>query len=239
MLVRSEYEAVERAILAANARHIDAFLLTGQPGIGPPPLTSSSAEPNVQSGKSVFLMWLLMRRLALRLPTALQVMENYAIFFHEGGTSQFSSLDSPIIYGGLRSPNNGPERIWALVDSNQSLLQPAPTFRGNGPFFVVEAVSPREEHFEWAKKVYSRHFYMKPWTSLEVLQASVTAPPDSSPTLMFSVVARSWGSESVALSKNTSSYTCTTLTGHPPERWPCMLASRARTMSLSSSKSRG
>jgi len=60
------------------------------------------------------------------------------------------------------------------VDSNDSLEKPAPIFRHNRPFFVVEALSPRPTRFEWTKKVVWRYFYMKTWTLSEVRQASVT-----------------------------------------------------------------
>ena len=40
ILVRSEYEEAERAAVSANARNVNAFLVTGQPGIGWPPLIS-------------------------------------------------------------------------------------------------------------------------------------------------------------------------------------------------------
>ena len=120
----------------------------------------------------MFLIWLLMKRLSLKLPTALQVGNGYAILFHDGGTSQFASVTEAIYYIRLRFDDPS-SRIWALVDSNNDLLEPAPIFRVRGPFFVIEAAS-RWNSFEWAKKVYRRHFYMKTWTFSEVLQAYVT-----------------------------------------------------------------
>ena len=43
ILVRTEYEETERAALEANTRDVHAFLVTGQPGIGPfPPIPSST-----------------------------------------------------------------------------------------------------------------------------------------------------------------------------------------------------
>jgi len=44
ILVRSEYEEAERAAVSENARNSTAFLVTGQPGIGSPPLTPSSSR---------------------------------------------------------------------------------------------------------------------------------------------------------------------------------------------------
>jgi len=47
ILVRSEYEETERAVLSANAANIEAFVVTGQPGIGVPLLAQPSTEPNL------------------------------------------------------------------------------------------------------------------------------------------------------------------------------------------------
>ena len=47
MLVRAEYVETLRAALEVNARDIDAFLVTGQPGIGPSSPISSSTELNL------------------------------------------------------------------------------------------------------------------------------------------------------------------------------------------------
>jgi len=63
-----------------------------------------SAELDPQSGKSIFLIWLLMLRLALGLPTGLQTDQDNAILFHEGGVSKFQHLNEPSHYEGLRFP---------------------------------------------------------------------------------------------------------------------------------------
>ena len=189
ILVRSEYEEVEQVALSTNAAGIGAFIVTGHPGIGASPLTPSSIELDLYSGKSVFLILLLIRRLVLGLPTALQVEGGYAILFHEHGTSQFRHLDNAAIHMKLTTPSS-PDKIWALVDSNQVLAEPAPTFRMGNPFFVVFAASPREERLGWTKKVNSRYFCMKPWTLSEVLQSYVN-PPSGVHDTQFPSVARS------------------------------------------------
>jgi len=148
------------------------FLVTGQPGIGHPLTLHHFAEPDPQSGKSVFLIWLLMERLALGLPTALQTERNVALLFHDGGVTKFQNLDDPIHCEGSRFPTSSPAgRIWVLVDSNQRLFEPVPIFlmRG-GPFFVVEAASPCEERLDWANKVLAELFHMETWSFTEVLQ---------------------------------------------------------------------
>jgi hypothetical protein len=116
-----------------------------------------------------------MCRLALELPTALQVHRNYAILFHRGGVFQFANLNSPMVYDDVLAPepDDGPQRIWALIDTNQFLLEPADIFKQRGTFFVVNTTSPRSEHIEWLNKSNREYFYMKPWSLSEVLQAYV------------------------------------------------------------------
>ena len=123
------------------------------------------------------MLWLLMQRLAFKLPTVLHIRDNHAILFHEGGTSHFLDfIDRSDRYTGL-SDNRPSGRIWVLVDSSQLLSKPAPIFRLSQPFFVVEAAS-HQSCFEWAKKFHNQHFYMKTWAFSEVLQVYVVLPPE-------------------------------------------------------------
>ena len=173
-LVRSEYEEAEQAILLANRDHSDAILISGQPGIGSLPFPSLSVESNFQSGKTIFLIWLLMRRLVLGLPTALQINSDFALLFHEGGTSLFSTLRTLCPYEEFFNTSSPLAKLWVLVDSNNDLAEPSLLFTNRGPFFVVEALSPRVQRFNWTDKVHVQVFYMKTWTSDEVRQVSVT-----------------------------------------------------------------
>jgi len=180
ILVRPEYEEAEQAALAANAAHFDAFLVGGQSGIGPPLSSSPSTEPNLESGKTVFLIWLPMRRLTLKLPTVLQASEEFAILFHEGGTSKFTCPTQVDRYLGLEHDDYS-GRIWALIGSD---LLPAQCFRADNPFFVVEAAS-RRDRFDWASKVHHQHFYMQTWAFSEVLQMYVALPSEVHNTYGF------------------------------------------------------
>jgi len=120
------------------------------------------------------LVWLLVRRLSLGLPTALQIRSSEAVLFHEGGVSLFQDLINNLAYLGLGPGLKNPSsKIWVLVDSNFTLQEPTPVFCMGYPFFVVEAVS-REQRLEWCKKARSTYFYMKTWDFSEVLQAYVT-----------------------------------------------------------------
>jgi hypothetical protein len=123
-----------------------------------------SAEPNLESGKSVFFVWLPIRRLVLGLPTAIQVRPDFAILFHEGGISQFLLLeDIDACYWGLDFPCH-PKRLWVLVNSNKSLFWPAEMFCFRGPFFVIEALCP--------KRIAREYFYINTWTSYSSVRSS-------------------------------------------------------------------
>ena len=140
--------------------------------VSPSHSSQSSTDPNPSSGKSLFLVWLLIRGLIPKLPTVLQPDPQEAVLFHEGDTSVFQNLMSLRHYLGLifDKPSSN---IWVLVDSDVNLLQPAPVFNQGRTFFVVEAAS-RRHRFKWAKKVTAEYFCMKTWDIFEVLQVYVT-----------------------------------------------------------------
>ena len=100
-----------------------------------------------------------MRHLVLKLPAALQIRAYCALFFHGGGVHEFALPKFNEFYGRLRS--SGHSRILALVDSNQSITQPAGVFIHGPPFFVIEAASPCRPRIQWLRKVNSEQFYVK------------------------------------------------------------------------------
>ena len=115
-----------------------------------------------------------MRRLALGLPTALQIDESYAILFHEKGVSELTVLVNNIRYRTLKPPPKCySRRIWVLIDSNPHLPKPANIFTYTSPFFVVNAVSPCSPGVDWLDKVGHDTFFMNPWFDFEVIQAYV------------------------------------------------------------------
>jgi hypothetical protein len=82
---------------------------------------------------------------------------------------EFVHLEDSAVYNALES--EGPlGRIWALVDANKTLCEPPLIFQ-RGPFFVVEASSPRPMNREWTEGISHKFFYMKGWPFSEVLQA--------------------------------------------------------------------
>lgn len=171
-LIRDEYREAHRFILAtfAEERTYSASIVTGQHGIG---LSfSHSTIPGSQglsSGKSIFLLCLLLQRLALKLPTILQIGLEDPILFYKNGVKQLGQPKSGAAYYAFLSWDHPFRRIWALVDTNRDLLEPSRAL-STGPFFTVEATSPRHPRFDWVKNLRSATFYMKPWSFSEVLQ---------------------------------------------------------------------
>jgi hypothetical protein len=171
--VRPEYEEAEDFVLSiCSVMHkYRALLIIGQRGIGLFLFYCAVQGSQVySSGKTVFLLRLFLRRLALELPTALQITSDCALLFYEGGVKEFVDLKCASAYCDLGSEADPLGRIWALVDCNSELEAPAHIFR-DGPFFVVSAASPSPARQKWSRDVRSQLFYMKPWSFSEVLQA--------------------------------------------------------------------
>ena len=175
-----------------------------------------------------------MRRLALKLPTALQIHSSYAILFHEGGVSEFAHAEIHPDYRSLMVLSKRPSRrIWALVDTNANLPEPASIFKHASPFFVVDAVPHRSDRLRWINKIGHDYFYMKPWSDLEVLQAYVDLVSGNS-RHSHSPVARS----SIRPTQNHSSGTCTRNLARLPGTWFDMPVHRAPTKVYSLEKLR-
>ena len=113
----------------------------------------------------MFLLWLLMRRLALGLPTVLQLNHNPPLLFHEHGVCRFTHPKDK-----LGSEVSFPDKIWVLVDSNRYAAEPATVFQSD-IFFVIETVPFSAPYLQWMDGRAACHFFMKPWTFSEVLQA--------------------------------------------------------------------
>jgi len=172
IFIRSEYKEAEEFLLSicGSGMDYDAVVIAGQPGIGLSHFCSAAmGSLDILSGKSVFLVRTLLRRLALELPTALQIYPDHALLFYQGGVKEFVHLYSRAMYNCL-SPEGGTlARIWALVDSGQELKEPSPVFKGD-PFFVVETLSSCPTRSEWTRRIRCEPFYMKQWAFSEVLQ---------------------------------------------------------------------
>jgi len=115
-----------------------------------------------------------MRRLALGLPTLLQTHKDYAILFHEGGTSRLDDLDNPDAYNALkfsRRAGDSHKRIWAFINTGPLLPEPGEIFKNPETFFVVTAT--HRSNSKWFSKVDYTQFFMKPWSFSEIIQVYV------------------------------------------------------------------
>ena len=93
-------------------------------------------------GKSVFLFYLLLRRLERRLPTVVQLsLQGYFIFNVDGASFHPPDYEAP-----------GLEECWALVDGNENVFQPSEVL-GNRTLRVIQVSPPRPERWkEWIKQ---------------------------------------------------------------------------------------
>jgi len=171
-LIRHEYKEADEFLLSTfNDEGIfTAVIATGQPGIG---LSFSyqtiPGSEGLSLGKSVFLLLTLLSRLELKLPTVLQFSLQQPLLFYQNGVKELVLPGFGPAYASLMSWDLPLARIWALVDTNRHLHEPAPALT-DGPFFVVEATSPRQTRFDWTSRFRTDNFYMKPWAFSEVLQ---------------------------------------------------------------------
>lgn len=123
--------------LYSDTRGNRSLVVTGRPGIGSSlSIRHYRRRSRVLSlGISAFLLRVLLRRLAFRLPIALQISSNCALLFNGGGVKECIHSVQP------EPDGEAIGRSWALVDSDRRLLEPTRTFQA-GPFFIVEASFP-------------------------------------------------------------------------------------------------
>ena len=171
IMVRSEYnDAEQEALLSVEYGH-KLFLVKGSPGIGTIPFSLLTAGDNISSGKSTFLLWLLLRRLEHRLPTVLQVCGPDLILLCESGVYELMQPGRPQRYVKLAFLEDSTQKIWALFKPNPAIPQPAAVLMmPTSPFFVVQTNSPNSRYQDWHKTFCSRSFYMRPWSLLELIQ---------------------------------------------------------------------
>ena len=112
---------------------------------------------NIQ-GKSIFLFYVLFRRLSAGLPTALQVFKDRFFLFTEAGASghdaQMTRNASEIPYG-----------TWALAASGLFFGQPCDAFLASPAkeVWIVQATPPRRSMWhEWSKQQ-SVNTYVMDW----------------------------------------------------------------------------
>lgn len=165
LLIRDQYVLAYDIILAdtrKGKKRKSAFLVTGQTGIGVlgyPFLQRIFANLTLSIGKTLFLLYILARRLHERQPVALQVDASNFALFDKGGASLHES--SPI------SAYLIPEGAWALSDSSGGeVVEPCSAFKWHRTH-IVHTSSPASCH--WTKDVFAIRHVMDIW-SLEELQ---------------------------------------------------------------------
>ena len=119
---------------------------------------------NIQ-GKTIFLFYVLLRRLSEGLPTAFQVFGDRFFLFTETGASEHNVVDTSALIL--------PPGTWALANSSELVGQPCNAFlAAHNMVWIIQATSPkRSMWYEWKKQRYARLYVMDwfPFNELEVL----------------------------------------------------------------------
>ncbi|KAF8519144.1 hypothetical protein BU17DRAFT_47954 [Hysterangium stoloniferum] len=147
LLIREEYRLAYDTILTdtlKEGRRRSAFLVTGQPGIG----------------KTLFLLYLLFRRLEEQEPVAFQIDSDEFVLFNMNGISLHSAKASSADYI--------PKGAWALSDSCGELLGPCVAFQ-SPHVHVIHTSSSSRRWKDWVKHLSARRYIMDIW-SLEELR---------------------------------------------------------------------
>lgn len=183
ILVREEYEKVEKTIEDFRGMELGGLVITGQPGTG-------TACSNVTcrslftfsyiAGKTFCLIYLLVNRLLDKNPTFFQMSAGLTYLFCEQGVFVLNSnnINRLFIPYGLENAceslgvdlnfANGP---LLLIDSNVSLTS-IPDFFYDGQvdvFIVQAAASTPRSSFSWVRRSNALYYDMKPWTRSEIL----------------------------------------------------------------------
>ena len=163
LVIRQEYRdlyGVLETVAKTDAR-VGGFAVTGHPGIGSYECWFQSKVvliPIPCLGKTTFLYYVLLHRLELKLPTAIQLSKHKYFIFDEHG-----AVVRPINTEDLRL-----KTCWALADSNILVTHPCGDFLSMAPF-IVQTTSLKEERWkEWVKQKYGRWIVMDPPSVSEI-----------------------------------------------------------------------
>jgi hypothetical protein len=170
LLARDEWDITWDWARKECAGGISNFIIVGQTGIGGHHFLHifflSSADITHQGRLSLY--YFPARSLALGLTTFFQDAPDYVWLFDKSGVRLLASKMPWVEIRGLLEDHTA----WALVDSNRVVHDPAPVLFSHGsPFFIVEAVSPRDSR--WGLVKYhgnTRYFYANPFSLNEILQ---------------------------------------------------------------------
>ncbi|KIM47251.1 hypothetical protein M413DRAFT_23478 [Hebeloma cylindrosporum] len=148
LLIRQEYllayEAILQNIEETRKERGAAFLLTGSTGIG----------------KTMFLLYLLVRRLQERQPVALQIDADKFALFDERGISLHSASDSGSSFA-------IPGGAWALSDAGYGDGSPCIAFKSGGTH-LVHTSFPDSKRWKWVKGLSALRYIMDVWSLDEI-----------------------------------------------------------------------
>ena len=109
-------------------------------------------------GKTTFLYYVLLLRLGLKLPTAVQLGTRKYIIFDESGA----------VVRPINARDSRLKKCWALTDSNAQVTQPCEVFMSVARL-VVQITSPKPERWkEWTKQMYGEWVVVDPPSVSEI-----------------------------------------------------------------------
>lgn len=118
----------------------------------------------ILSGKTLFLIYVLVVRLGRKHAVALQFPDGRPLYalFHASGVSFHSLHDSRTLD---KFPN-----LWALTDSNAHVEGPSGIFLGTpDEIRVIQTTSPKEARWkEWSKQTQASGYVMDIWSAKEI-----------------------------------------------------------------------
>lgn len=169
--IRAEYirvydylETINDGTSKAEGRAPSA-IITGQPGIGEFPFRFVRLVPMhaVLKGKSVWVYYVLRRRLAEKKPV---------IWYQEGSCYLF--VEEGVYQAPDRFPSNYFHKfVWTVVDSDESKEGVPPHLvPHNTRLFAIYSTSPSKERWKRLHKTTREHkIFMNPWTRTEISYA--------------------------------------------------------------------
>ena len=178
VMIRDEYDEAIKDIEGHKERKM-GVVIVGHPGIGKSMGSVGQACVLVNTppylGKTILLYYILVKRLLEKKPTVLQYKPNVVFIFNDKGlhARPASSYYEPDL--------SGYQGTWALVDMNEKITQPA-DFIQSSKFFLVMASSPTPSRW-YNVQMYKAPvtlWFMKPFSLVELLQASVFLASNSS-----------------------------------------------------------
>ncbi|KDQ17692.1 hypothetical protein BOTBODRAFT_53229 [Botryobasidium botryosum FD-172 SS1] len=153
VLVRDEYRLAMKYLRGrVMVNPAGAVTIGGQAGIG----------------KSIFIYYALIHRITSGLPVALQYTPESVLLFLKSGTYCIPANTNPA----NDTIQQLPRGIWALVDSDQLVDEPAPVLRGISPFFTIQAASGSTSQTAWHKYKDGQVWNMRPWSWDEIIAAA-------------------------------------------------------------------